>query len=65
MTTARTRANRKYNEKAYDRIALTVPKGKKEKIAEHAKKEDESLNGFINHAIDETIERDKEKEGGE
>ena len=28
MPTARTKANRKYNEKAYDRLAITIPKGK-------------------------------------
>lgn len=45
-----------------DRINLTMPKGKKEKIKAHAAAQDESVNGFINRAIDETIERDKAKE---
>lgn len=61
MTTARTRANRKYNEKAYDRVALTVPKGKKEIISAHAQEQGKSLNGFINDAIDEKMTRDNEK----
>lgn len=49
----------KWNEKAYDRINLTVSKGKKDKIKEHAESRGESVNGFINRAIDETIKNDK------
>lgn len=45
-----------------DRINLTVPKGDKEKIKEHAKSQDESVIAFINRAIKEAMERDKEKE---
>lgn len=57
--TARTRAQNKYIAKAYDRINLTVPKGKKEIIQAHAEACGESVNGFINRAIEEAIERDK------
>ena len=46
----------------YDRINLTVPKGNKEIIKEHAEQQGESTNAFINRAIDEAIDRDKEKE---
>ena len=53
-----TAAKRKYNEKAYDRMSLVVKKGKKDIIAAHAKANGESVNGFINRAIDETMERD-------
>ena len=56
--TAQTRAKNKYNAKAYDRIALQVKKGRKDIVKAHADKQGESLNGFINRAIDETIERD-------
>jgi len=62
------RAVRKYNESAYDRIELKVYKGKKAEFQAHAAStgrgengRGESLNGFINRAIDETIERDKEE----
>ncbi len=55
---ASTRAQNKYIAKTYDRINLTVPKGKKEQIQNHAKSQGESTNEFINRAIDETIERD-------
>lgn len=55
---AQKRASAKYNAKAYDRIELKVKKGKKEELQEHASRNGESLNSFINRAIDETIERD-------
>ena len=57
--TAQTRAKNKYNAKAYDRVALQVKKGRKDIIKHHAEQHGESLNGFINRAIDETMERDK------
>lgn len=49
--------------KAYDRINLTVAKGKKDTIQTHAEAQGESVNGFINRAIDETMKRDGK--GGE
>ena len=42
-----------------DRINLTVPKGQKEAIQDHAEASGESVNGFINRAIVETIARDQ------
>lgn len=48
----------KYNAKAYDRLSVSVKKGEKEIIASHASERGESLNGFINRAIKETMERD-------
>lgn len=56
---ARIAANNKYNEKAYDRINVAVPKGMKSEIGEHAKRIDGSVNSFVNRAIKETMERDK------
>ena len=53
----------RYNEKAYDRISLVVPKGQKEIIKEHAVAKGESLNGFIQRAIQTTMEQDKQKKG--
>lgn len=44
-----------------DRVNLTMPKGRKEEIRAHAEDQGESVNGFINRAIDETIRRDDEK----
>ena len=51
----------RYNEKNYDRVALMVPKGDKAKIKAHADQHKESINGFINRAIRETIEREETK----
>lgn len=64
MGKASTRAQNKYIAKAYDRINLTVPKGDKDEIKTHAESMGESVNGFINRAIDETMERDKAKPEG-
>lgn len=64
MTKASTASKRKYNEKAYDRIALTVKKGKADELKTHAQQHGESLNGFINRAISETVERDNAGSSG-
>lgn len=52
-------AQNKWIAKAYDRINLTVPKGQKDEIQAHAAARGESVNGFINRAITNQIERDK------
>jgi uncharacterized protein (DUF1778 family) len=61
MPTARTKATRKYNEKTYDRIEITVPKGDKDKIKAAAEKAGESVNSFINAAIQERMQKSTEK----
>ena len=43
----------------YDRVNLVMQKGRKDAIRTHAEKNGESLNGFINRAIDEAMERDE------
>ncbi len=48
----------RYIAKAYDRINLTVLKGSKETIRSHAETLGESVNRFINRAIEEQIKRD-------
>ena len=50
----------RYNEKAYDRIAVVVPKGRRTELKTYAERKGESLNGFITKAIDERMEREKE-----
>lgn len=47
--------NNKYNAENYERIALVVPRGKKERIKSYAKKNFDSINGFINKAIDRAM----------
>lgn len=44
-----------------DEIKIRLPKGEKDKIKNHADRIGESMNGFINRAINETMERDDEK----
>lgn len=51
----------RYNDKAYDRINLTVPKGQKDIIKAHAESHGESVNGFIQRAIAQTMMNDKER----
>ncbi len=48
----------KYVKDHYDRISVTVPQGKRDQIKAHAESQGESVNAFINRAIDETMERD-------
>lgn len=47
-----------------DRVNLTMPKGKKDIIRAHAEAQGESTTGFINRAIDETMERDNAAPAG-
>ena len=55
---AKIAANNRYNEKNYDRINIAEKKKKKAVIKAHAESIGESINGYINKAIDEKIERD-------
>ena len=55
---ARIRANNKYNAKAYERINIAVPKGRKEAIQDAALAVGESLNKYITTAVDERMGRD-------
>lgn len=55
-----TAAQNRYIAKAYDRVNLTLPKGRKEEVKAHAEQRGESLNGFIQRAIEETMRRDEE-----
>lgn len=57
---AQQKAVNKYMAAKYDRINLTVPKGTKEIIRDHAESMGESVNGFINRAIEQTITKDKD-----
>lgn len=61
---AQQKAVHKYVKANYDRLEVTVPKGTKAIIKDHAETRGESINGFISRAIVETMERDKERETG-
>ncbi len=60
LTEARRRANKKYNDRFVE-IKVRVTPEKRSIIQEHAASMGESATAFINRAIDETMERDKEK----
>ena len=60
---AQQRAVSKYMKENYDEIKVRVEKGHKATIKAHAEAHGQSVNGFINEAIDEKIERDKEGKG--
>lgn len=47
-----------YNKAKYEDLRVRVPKGKKNAIKAHADSKGQSVNGFINEAIDEKMERE-------
>lgn len=59
VSKAQQKAVNKYVKDNYDRVLVTMPKGQKDTIKAHAEAHSESVNGFINRAISETMERDK------
>lgn len=62
-TKAQQKAVARYKAKSYDAFETRVKKGEKDRLKAHATKHGESLNGFINRAIRETIQRDNERNG--
>ncbi len=59
---AQQKAVTKYIKENYDVYQIRMPKGEKEIIAQFATARGESLNGFINRAIKEAMERDLNKD---
>jgi predicted HicB family RNase H-like nuclease len=55
---AQQKAVNKYMKSNYDRVNLVMPKGKKDIIQAHATQQGESVNAYINRAIDEAMQRD-------
>lgn len=53
---AQNKATQKYIKNNYDSVMIRMPKGKKEQIRTFAKSKGESLNGFVNRAIDEAMD---------
>lgn len=58
FTEARARANKKYISQFVETKIRMTPE-RREEVRAHAESRGESLNGFINRAIDETMERDR------
>ena len=59
---AQQKAVAKYMKNNYDELKIRVSKGNKDIIKAHAAEQGESLNGFVNRAIEETIKRDSSSE---
>lgn len=64
-TKAQQKAVHKYVKTNYDRMELTVPKGRKQEIKDFAAAHGETVNGFINRLIEEAMERDNAQEVSE
>ena len=56
-TEAQKQSAKKWDAANLDRVSIALPKGKKDTIKAHAEARGESVNGFINRAISETMER--------
>ena len=61
VSKAQQKAVTKYVKAKYDRFGLTMPKGHLDEIKAHAENQGESVNGFINRAIDHQISQDRDK----
>lgn len=53
---AQNKATQRYIKNNYDSVMIRMPKGKKDQIKAYAESKNESLNGFVNRAIDEAME---------
>lgn len=60
VSKAQQKAVAKYMKNNYDELKVRVPKGRKDIIKAHAESKGESVNGFVNRAIDETMQRETE-----
>ena len=57
-TEAQKKSAKKWDAANLDRVSIAMPKGQKDTIKAHAEARGESVNGFVNRAISETMERD-------
>ena len=58
---AQQKAVSKYMKNNYDELKVRIPKGEKDTIKTHAQAKGESLNGFVNRAINETMVHDTQE----
>ena len=67
MPKKQTEWTRAYNEKAYDRLAITIPKGQKQAVESHAQGKGQSVNGLVNALLrdDMGLTEDEWKGGGQ
>jgi hypothetical protein len=55
---------KRYEDKAYDKVLVRMPKGRKDEIQTFAAQTGESVNGFINRAIGEAMGESPQKPAG-
>ena len=55
MALKQTQWTRSYNERAYARVYIMVPKSRKEAIEQFAREHDESVNGMVNRMLREAM----------
>lgn len=58
LTDAQRKANKKYFDKNYKQVKLSMPNTEAQALEEYCKENDCSKNGFIREAVKEKIERD-------
>mgnify|MGYP000206117167 CR=1 FL=1 len=63
VSKAQQKATAKYEAKAYDKTLIRLPKGRLDEVKAHTERTGQSVNGFINEAIDEKMKRDNAAPG--
>ena len=58
VSKAQQKAVQKYVKNDYDRVVVTLPKGRRDEVKKHASDHGESMNASIVRAVNETMERD-------
>ena len=64
VSKAQKSATAKYESKAYDKVLVRMPKGRKDEIQVFAAQTGESVNGFINRAIGEAMGESPQQPAG-
>lgn len=64
VSKAQKSATAKYESKAYDKVLVRMPKGRKDGIQTFATQTGESVNGFINRAIGEAMGESPQQPAG-
>lgn len=54
-TKTSTAVKRRYNQKAYARLQIVIPKGRKEAVEEYARQHGGSVNGLVNKLLREEL----------
>ena len=63
VSKAQQKAVNKYVREKYDRVNITMPKGRKEQIQTAAEARGESVNGFINRLISDALDAESGIQG--